>query len=274
VDASYFETVGTTILDGRGFTSTDRRGSRPICVVNATAAAVFWAAGRALGQQVFVGDSAGGEWLTVVGVAATIEQGEMASRQLPTIYRPLDQAPLYHPAASLYVRLTRGGGTDLTTLQRAVAGALGHPASAFRPVAADLDRRFRTQRFNALALDLFAAFALMVAAIGIYGSVAYVVTRRTREIGVRLALGAERSRVIRLVAGRTAWVVAAGLLIGTLGSLVLSRTLRVFVSATSTTDPRILAATAFLACMVALIAAYLPARRATGVDPITALRSF
>jgi putative ABC transport system permease protein len=273
VDASYFETYATTILDGSAFTAADRRGGRPVCVINAAAAAAFWTGERSLGRQVFIGDSTGGEWLTVVGVVANLEQGEMAERQWPMVYRPLDQAPLYHPAASLAVRLTGRGETNLAALQKAVAEALGHPVSAFGPVAADLDRRFLTQRFNALALDIFALFALLLAAIGIYGSVAYAVARRTREIGVRVALGAQRSRVLRLVTGRTMWVVLAGLLLGVVGSLVLTRALRVFASATSTSDPRMFAAAALLVSLVALIATYLPASRATAVDPLIALRN-
>ncbi len=273
VDASYFETFGASILAGHGFTAADRPGDRAVCVINAAAAAAFWPGERALGRQVFVGDSTKGEWLTVVGVATDVEQGEMVERHWPTIYRPLEQAPLYHPAAFLYVRLTGRGETNLAALQRAVGEALGHPASAFRPLASDLDRRFRTQRFNALAFNLFAGFALLLAAMGIYGSVAYAVTQRTREIGVRVALGARKGRVLRLVTRHTTWVVAIGLTLGMLGSFVLTRGLRVFVSATSTADPWTFAAAALLVGVVALVATWLPARRATDVDPLTALRS-
>lgn len=273
VDASYFETFGTSVLAGDAFTAADGRGGRAVCVINAAAAAAFWPNERALGRQVFVGDSTQGELLTVIGVVADVEQGEMVQRHWPTIYRPLDQAPLYHPAASLYVRLSGRNDANLSAMQRAVGAALGHPAAAFRPVASDLDRRFRTQRLNTYAFNLFAGFALLLAAMGIHGSVAYAVSRRTREIGVRVALGAQRGRVLKLVTEDTTSVVAIGLALGLLGSLVLTRGLRIFVSATSTADPRTFAVAALVAGMVALIATWLPARRATGVDPLIAMRS-
>ena len=273
VDASFFETFRTTILAGRGFVEADRRGDRPVCIIDAAAAAAFWPGELALGRQVFVGDSTGGEWLSVVGVAANIEEGDMAERHWPTIYRPFAQAPLYHPAASLYVRLAGPGGAGLAALQRAVREALGRPASAFQPLTGVLDLRFRTQRFNALALDVFAAFALLLAAMGIYGSVAYAVARRTREIGVRVALGAARSGVLRLVARHTMWLAAGGIALGLVGSFTLMRALRVFVSATSVANPWTFAASALLVGLVALLATYLPARRATAVDPLIALRT-
>lgn len=273
VDADFFETFAARILAGRGFTPFDRRGAGAVCIVNLAAATAFWPGEPALGRQVFVGDSTGGEWLTVIGIAGNIEQGEMVERRWPTIYRPLDQAPLHHPAASLYVRMARRGGTDLAALQSAVREALGHPASAFRPVAGELDQRFRTQRFNALALNLFAGFAVLLAAMGIYGSVAYTVARRTREIGVRVALGAQRGRVLRMVATDTVGVAAAGLALGLLGSVVLTRALQAFVSATSAANPITFAAASLLVGFVVLVATWLPARRATDVDPLIALRS-
>ena len=273
VNANYFETLRTPILAGRGFTTADRRGERLVAVVNEAAAAVFWPGESALGRQLFVGDSIGGEWLTIVGVAGDVERGEMVERHWPTVYRPLDQAPIYHRAVALYVRLAGPAASSLPALQSAVREALGHPASAFRPVSHEMDEKFVAQRFNAIALNVFAAFALLLAAIGIYGSVAYAVARRTKEIGVRVALGAERGSVLRLVAGRTTWIAAVGLATGLLGSLWISRLLRGFVSGGSAANPWTFAASALLVALVALVATYLPARRATDIDPLIALRS-
>jgi putative ABC transport system permease protein len=243
-------------------------------VLNRAAAARFWPGEEAIGRQVFVGDSEGtGEWLTVVGVAEDVERGAMVERHWSTLYRPLDQAPLYHPAASLVVRISGPPHAALPSLHAAVSRALGHPTGGFRSVDEALATRFRTQRFNALALNLFAAFALLLAAMGIYGTVAYTVSRRTREIGVRVALGAEWRSVISLVGRDAVGIVAAGIALGLAGSALLARVLEGFVSATNVHDFRAFAVAALLVGVTALLAAYLPARRAAGVDPVVALRS-
>jgi putative ABC transport system permease protein len=245
-----------------------------VTVLNRAAAARFWPGEDPLGRRLFVGDSTGtGEWLTVVGVAADVERGRMAERHWSLLYRPLDQAPLYHPAASLFARIPDRAAAVLPALQSAVREALGHPTSAFRSVEQELGERFLEQRFNALALNLFAAFALLLASMGIYGSVAYRVARRTREIGIRMALGAEKGAVLRLVARDATGVAATGILLGLVGSVALVRVLRAFVSATNSTDPWASATAACVVGAAALLATWVPARRATAVDPVEALRS-
>lgn len=274
VSREYFETLGTPILRGRGFTAGDGKGARPVAVLNRAAAARFWPGEDPLGREVFVGDSTGaGEWLTVIGVAADLEKGEMVERRWSVVYRPLEQSPLYHAGASLFARIPDQPGVALPELQAAVREALGHPTSPVVSVEEELGQRFQTERFNALALNLFAVFGLLLASMGIYGSVAYRVAGRTQEIGIRMALGAETRRVLGLVARHATGVVAAGILLGLLGSMAIARVLRSFVSAANVTEPWMFAVSASLIGVVALLATWIPARRALAVDPVVALRT-
>jgi putative ABC transport system permease protein len=274
VDPTYFETFGMSLIEGRAFTVADTRGTRQVAVVNATVAANFWPGASPLGRQLFVGDSIGtGEWLTVIGVADDVERGEFVDRHFPMVYRPFEQAPLYHSGGFLYVRVAVAGEGVLPVLQRAVREVLGYPASPFESVEKGLAQRLLQARFNALALNAFAAFALLLAAMGIYGSVAYAVSQRTREIGIRIALGAERRNVLVLVARKAVLTAVAGVVLGLTGSVMLTGLFRALVSATSVTSPWIFGASASLIVAVSLLAAYLPARRAIRVHPVIALRS-
>lgn len=274
VDFDYFETLGTPILAGRTFTERDRRGAPLVAVIDRSAASRFWPGRSALGRRVFLGESESvGEWVSVVGVVEDIERGDYRSRHQPRLYRPLDQGPIYHPNIGMQLRVAEGRPEVLRAVQSALHESLGR---TIRPVTSHeevLGRRFLSQRINAIALNLFAAFALLLAAMGIYGSVAYAVTRRTREVGVRVALGADRARVLALFARHAVIVAIVGLGLGSTGSFVLARLMRSFVSATSVTDPRVFGGAALLMALVVLIATYLPARRATAVDPTIALRS-
>jgi putative ABC transport system permease protein len=188
------------------------------------------------------------------------------------VYRPFEQAPLYHSGGRLYVRVAASEGV-LPVLQRAIREVLGYPASPFESVEKGLAQRLLQARFNALALNAFAAFALLLAAMGIYGSVAYAVSRRTREIGIRVALGAERGNVLVLVARNAVLTAVAGVLLGLTGSVMLTHLFRALISATSVTSPWIFAGSASLIVAVSFLAAYLPARRALRVHPVVALRS-
>ncbi|MEJ2679521.1 MAG: ADOP family duplicated permease, partial [Gemmatimonadota bacterium] len=273
VEPSYFATLRNRILAGRNFTPADHRASPPVALVNAAAAASFWPGENPLGHRVFVGDSAdAGTWLTVVGVAADAEILERIQRHVPVVYQPFAQASLSSPRATLYVRLARGRPGALKAAQAAVRQALG------RPVFWDSMEEFFSvilarQRYNAIALNLFAAFAVLLAAMGVYGSVAYAVSSRTREIGVRMALGARKQSVLALVAGHSLRLTVAGVALGLAGAVVLTRVLRAFTWAAGVLDPWLLGGSIGLMALVVSLATYLPARRAMRIDPAIALRS-
>ena len=274
VDADYFETLGIGIVAGRSF-SEDDDGSAPlVAIVNRAAASAYLPGRSALGQRLFLGDSASaGEWVTVVGVVEDVERGEYVRRHLPRLYRPLAQSRLYHPYITVDFKVAESHPEVLGMVQSELRETLGSPIRPVTSHEGELAELFLSQRINAVALNLFAAFALLLASVGIYGNVAYAVTRRTREIGIRVALGAERGNVLALLARSGIAIAFAGVTLGFLGSLALTRIMQSFVSTTSVTDPWVLGGAAFLMASAVLLATYLPARRAMAVDPTVALRN-
>jgi putative ABC transport system permease protein len=274
VSPEYFGTWGSRLLFGRPFTTADRPGETPVAIVNRAAAAGFWPGHNPLGRRIFIGDSASaGELLTVVGVATDAERGQMGERHWPVVYRPYDQAKFYHASAGLYIRVAAGRPKVFATAQAAIRQATDRPVEAFVSEEEQLSSRLLTQRFNAIVLDLFAGFGLLLAAMGIYGSIAYAVTQRTREIGVRMALGAQRMSILGLVARRGVILAIVGVLAGSASAFALTRVLRSFVSGTSVTNPWVFAGSGILMIVVALLATFLPARRATRLDAVIALRA-
>lgn len=274
VSPAYFATWGTRLLIGRAFTTADRRGEAPVAIVNHTAAARFWPGQNPVGRRIFVGDSASvGEVLTVVGVSTDAERGELGERHWPMVYRPFAQAKFYHAAATLNIRVAAGTPALFATAQAAMQQATGRPVDPFDSDEARLSNRLLTRRFNTIVLDLFAAFGLLLASMGVYGSTAYAVTQRTREIGIRIALGAQRMSILVLIARRGIVLAIGGAAAGTVSAFALTRVLRSFVSGTSVTNPWVFAGAGVLMIAVALLATCLPARRATRLDAVIALRA-
>jgi putative ABC transport system permease protein len=274
VSPDFFATWKNPILIGRAFATSDAAGAPLVAIVNRACASAFWPGRNPLGRRVFLGDSASvGEWVTVVGVAEDIERADYARRHNPVVYRPFDQAPLYHASAHLYVRLDDHRGDALTSALSTIRRVSGRQSAPFTSDESYLDTRFFARRFNAIALDVFAGFGLLLAAMGIYGSIAVAVTQRTREIGIRVALGATRQSVLGLIARRGLFVAAIGTCFGAAASLALTRVFRSLVSVTSVANPWTLGASAGVVLGIALLATLLPARRATGVNPVIALRA-
>jgi putative ABC transport system permease protein len=274
VDPAYFATRRIVLLRGRAFTERDDAGAPAVALVNETTAAAFWPGEDALGRIVYIGDDAdNGELLTVVGVIADADRRVQASQSTPSVYRPYAQATLYHTAAMLDVRVPAAHADVLAAAAGAVRQFMNRPASPFRSEEQRLGDRLLPQRFNAIVLDFFAGFGLLLAAMGIYGSIAYAVTQRTREIGIRVALGAENRSVLDLVARRGVVLAVSGIAAGLFGALVIVRVLASFVAMTSVMNPWVLGGAALLMLAVALVATLLPARRALRVDPVIALRS-
>jgi predicted permease len=276
VDPPYFATWGMRLLRGRSFGPADGAGAAPVAIVNRSAAARFWPGQDPLGRQIFVGDSgAAGQLLTVIGVSADAERGELIERHWPFVYRPLAQATLWHTAGGLQIRIDDRAdpAAVLALAQSRVREALHRPADPFRSAEANLDERLRVRRLNALALDFFAAFGLALAAMGVYASIGAAVTRRTREIGVRIALGAAPRGTLRLVIRRGLAMALAGVALGLLGARVIAQVLRSLVSETEVLDPRLFLVAAAVMILTAAVAAWLPARRVLRMDPVDALRS-
>jgi putative ABC transport system permease protein len=274
VDPDFFATWKTPILLGRAFAPADRAGGASVAIVNKAAADTFWPGQNPLGRRVFVGDSAAaGEWLTVVGVSADIEGSNYRFRHSPIVYRPFDQAPLYHVVVQLSVRVADDRPDVLAAAQSVIRRTSGRWADPLTSEEARLGTRYMTSRFSAIAIDVFAAFGLLLAAMGIYGSIAFAVTQRTREIGIRVALGAARSNVLALIARRGIVVTAVGATIGVVASFAVTRVFQSMVSATSVTNPWVVIMSVGIVLVVSSIATLLPARRATAVSPVIALRA-
>jgi ABC-type antimicrobial peptide transport system permease subunit len=274
VDLNYFETFGTRLVSGRLFAAGDAPGAPLVAIINKAAADVFWPGRNPLGRRVFVGDSASaGEMLTVIGVAANAERGELVQRHWPMVYRPFRQGRIYHAAARLYVRAGDDNPAVLAAAERAIRETTSRKAIPFTADEEKLNNRLLGRRFAAIALDVFAAFGLMLAAMGVYGSVAYAAKRRTREIGIRMALGARRWGVVGLVARRGVLVALAGSAAGVIGATMLMQVFKASALTTTVATPWIFAGSVLLMVVVVLVATLLPAARATRVDVVIALRA-
>jgi len=265
--------LGLPLLQGRAFTAADGAAAPPVVIVDAAMARRFWPAGNAVGQRIAYGrrDDPSSPWLTIVGVVADSRRAEPGSRAWLESFQPEAQ----YPRRSLMVMVRTGG--DPLALAAAVRREI-HRLDPDQPVAwiSTVERlladRLAPQRFDAALLGLFAAAALLMAAVGLYGVMSYLVTLRTQEIGVRMAIGARRADVLRLIAGRAAALAAAGAAAGTLAALALARWIASLLYGVGPLDPVAFTLAPLLLAAAATAAAWLPAWRASRVDPMSALR--
>jgi predicted permease len=268
VGARYFETMGITLLRGRGFAERDGEGSPPVAVINETVAR------RAFGDADPVGlhlrtDSEGPP-VEIVGVVADSKYRSLGDERVPFLYLPLAQS--YSPEATLLVR-AEGDPAALASSVRAVVESLDAEAFAGQATMGEhLSAALVPSQVAAGLFGVFGLLALALATFGVYGVVAYAVSRRTHEIGVRVALGAQRGDVVRLVLLEGMSRVAAGLGIGLLVALAGTRVVEGALYGVSATDPATFACVTLLLASAALLACLVPARRATKVDPMVALR--
>jgi predicted permease len=271
ISTGYFETIGIPLVGGRDFTRTDGAGAPLVVIVNETMAERFWPGAGAIGKRFkFFGDA---DFTTVIGVARNSKYNGVNEAPIPFIYQPLLQN--YTPQATLHVRAD-GNASALAGPVRGAVQEIDPTLSVFnvRTLADQVFGSLAPVRTNVIVMAAFGVLALALASVGLYGVASYSVTQRTREIGVRMALGARRGSVLRLVLGQGAVLVAAGIGAG----LVASTALMSFVPAAllpnvSARDPLTLAATAAVLGVVALMACWIPAFRATRIDPLVALRT-
>jgi predicted permease len=271
VSPGYFDTLNIPLVRGRDFVSTDAPGAPQVVVINEVMAERFWPGEDAIGKRFkFFGDK---DYTTVIGIARNSKYNAVAEEPTPYIYQPLKQN--YTPAATLHVR-TAADAAGLASAIRAAMREIDPTLSVFnvRTLEDQVSNSLAPLRTNVIVLLSFGALALLLASVGLYGVASYSVSQRTREIGVRMALGARRSTVLGLVLGRGLLLVAIGIAIGAIGALALSSLVPAgLLPTTSPRDPLTLAATSVLLAAVATIATYLPARRATRIDPLVALRA-
>jgi predicted permease len=270
VGPNYFKTMGTALLRGREFTEADREGAPGTVVINETLATRLWANEDALGKRVSI-NGPKGPFLEVVGVARDSKYRTLGETPRPYVYLPLSQS--YDPKMTLVVRTT-GEPKALTPIVREQIRALNPnlPIADVQTLREQLELTLLPSRIAAWTLGGFGALALLLAGIGIYGVVSYGAAQRTREIGVRMALGAKESDVLGLVLWDGLIVIGAGLAIGLLLAAAATRVIASFLYGVGATDPLTFVAVPLLLGAVALVASYIPARRAVKVDPLVALR--
>ncbi|HSL53025.1 MAG TPA: FtsX-like permease family protein, partial [Pyrinomonadaceae bacterium] len=270
VGPNYFRTMGTTLLRGREFTEADREGAPGTAVINETLAARLWANEDALGKRVSI-TGPEGPFLEVVGVARDSKYGTLGEVARPYVYLPLQQS--YDPKMTLVVRTT-GEPKAITPIVREQIRALNAnlPIAGVQTLREQLELTLLPSRIAAWTLGGFGALALLLAGIGIYGVVSFGAAQRTREIGVRMALGAKEKDVLGLVLWDGLIVIGAGLAIGLLLAAAATRVISAFLYGVGATDLLTFVAVPLLLGAVALVASYIPARRAVKVDPLVALR--
>ncbi len=268
---SYFRTLGIPLVRGRLFDDRDQANAPHVAVISESLARTRWANSDPIGATVEFGNMDGDPTpLTIVGIVGDTRELGVEQPPRPTLYVNLIQRPPY--SATVVIRSNADTGT-ITTGARTI----------LREVAPEVPPRFRTfeqiysaslgaRRFNLTLVAVFAGTALMLAVAGIYGVMTYIVTQRRREIGVRVALGAQRRQVLGIILGEGLTTTGAGIALGIIAALALTRTIESLLFGVTPTDLTTFAAVVVLLGAVATLACYLPARRATGVDPMEALR--
>ena len=280
----YFSTFGIPLIRGRNFTREEQYENRLVVIVSKDLADRYWPGEDPIGKRLKWGiPSSPAPWQTVVGVAGDVVDGPLGSDPVIHVYSPYSETAdqgLASPIGGLWRRMNIAvnGEVDAASLTTSVRAAIAavDPALAVAKVTTmrEVVRELSApQRFSAAVLTGFAAGALMLAAIGLYGVLAFIVAQRTREIGVRLALGAARSEVLGLILRQGMLLVGVGLVIGLAGSLAAARVLRTLLFETNVYDPVTFAIVPVLLAVVALVACYVPARRASVVDPMVTLRA-
>jgi predicted permease len=268
VDSNYFETAGVAIDSGREFTNLDQETSTPVAIVNQKMARDYWPRGDALGKRIQLPGET--QMRQIVGIARTASYSSWGEPPQLCVYVPLTQN--YSDGMSLYTRSKGNPEQILMTVQRELQAAAPQIRISVLTGRKVIDGGLFQAKMGVALLSVFGLLALALASIGLYGILAYSVNRRKREIGLRMALGAARASVLRLILKQGMSLVVTGVLIGFAGALLVSRLLSRMLYGVSASDPVSIAGAAVVLLAVALLACYLPARWASRVDPLEALR--
>src|SRR5437016_1837012 len=270
VSPDYFHLLGIPLLCGRLFNDSDNDNTPQVALINQAMAQSYWPNEDPLGKR-FKAAKAGAPWITVVGVIANARTRSLAQADLPQIYLDLYQTGAKRLAILLRGHLHAAAIADEVREQvQALDPTL--PVSGAETLNETVSASLAQRRFSMEMITLFALTALLLAGLGIYGVISYLVSERTQEIGIRLALGASRSNILRMVLRQGLWLALTGAAVGLIGALIVSHLMAGLLYGVRPTDPPTFAGVALLLMGVALFACYVPARRAMRVDPIVALR--
>ncbi len=272
VSPDYFQTLGIKLIRGRIFTEHDNSETAGVVIIDETVARKYWAGEDPIGRRItFEGERKNPLWREIIGIVGHVKSRALDGESRPQYYVPLDQ----RPESSMFLAVrTTGGPSSVAPAVRALIHSLDKDLPVYRVttmeqlVASSLAQR----QFSTLLLGVFALIALLLAAVGLYGVTAYSVTQRTHEIGLRVALGAQRSDVLKLVVGQGMVLTVIGVAIGLASAAALTRVMSTMLFGVAATDRTTFIAVSLVVVIVALLACYIPARRATKVDPLVALR--
>jgi putative ABC transport system permease protein len=272
VSPDYFSAFGIALSRGRVFTTADTANTELVAVISETAARRFFQHEDPLGKRINLNDQGPPTWVQIVGVVKDVKYNGLTDETQPAIYQPLAQAQ--SSGIALVLKTETANTTGLTAAVREMLKSVDKDLPLIPQLSMQqrLASAMAQPRFRTTLIALFAALALLLACIGIYGVTSYAVTQRSHEFGIRLALGAQPGDVLRLVLRQGLILTLAGVACSVLASLALTRWLHKLLFNVSPTDPLIFAGVALLLTLVALVACWLPARRATKVDPMIALR--
>ena len=275
VSSDYFRVMGIPLLSGRAVSGQDSSSAPGVAIINRTVARTFWPGGDALGQRITFESRPGpGDWLTIVGVVEDVRQ-QLTEKAHPAIYQSYTQ--MRRPIPLRYMTFAVRTAIQSASMATAMRSALqqvdrNQPVQSITAMTDLVATTTAEPQFQTRLIAIFAMLALLLAAIGVYGVLACAVAERTREIGIRMALGAEKNDITRMVLRRSLLLVTVGVSLGVAGALAVTRALAKFLFEVKTTYlPTFLVAAALLAA-VALLAGLVPAQRATRVDPLIALR--
>lgn len=266
---NYFATMGIPFLRGRDFSGSDNASAPPVAIINQTMAQRFWPNQGAIGKRLLLVRQKSA--VEIVGVVGDIERYGLGENVQPEIYFPYSQQARW--ATFFVVRTSTAVGTFREALQTRLAN-IDSEVRLSRTSAMDdlIMSSLKRPRFNLVLVGIFATTALLLAAVGIYGVMSYLVEQQTREIGIRSALGAKRSHILKLVIGRGVGMAFIGIVLGLVASFGLTRLLTGLLYGVNAVDPMTFIGISALLLMVSLLACYIPARRATKVNPLVALR--
>ncbi|MGH9468510.1 MAG: ABC transporter permease [Terriglobales bacterium] len=272
IGGRYLQAMGMRLIAGRGLDAADTATAQRVALVNQTAARRLWPGVNPIGSRFTRDGKAPYRWITVVGIVGDVRAAGLDKPARPTIYLPYQQWDYYWPSY-LAVR-TRGDPMALASAVRRQVWAVDRdePVTAVMPLTAMLENDLAPRELQSGLLGGFAAFALLLAALGLYAVLAFSVAQRRQEIGVRMALGAQRKDIVGSVVGRGLKIALLGVVLGAAGALGLGQVLARLLYGVPGRDPAMLAAAAAVLLCAALAASYLPARRATRLDPLQALR--
>jgi putative ABC transport system permease protein len=271
ITPDYFKAFSLPVLRGRGFTAADERTARQVAIVNQSFVKQFFPAGEPLGKRIrFLGFDRKPQFMTIVGIVPDVRAFGLRQPPRSEVYADYFQ----HADAAMNASLVVRGPASLQSRIDRIVTSLNHnTAIKFESMDGLISGTIAREHFQTALLTVFAACALLLAVVGIYGLLSYAVTRRTSEMGVRMALGANSGRIARLVLGEGGTLVVAGVAIGLVGSLIATRALEAMLYEVKTSDPSALVAVVVSFAAAALAACYLPARRASRIDPSEALRA-